>query len=240
MDPATATLVATGITGASNLVSGLISGGMSYKKSRKLAKYAYSKDLEMWNRQNEYNLPINQMQRLEEAGLNPNMMYGQGVAGATGQAREMPRYQSVNAKYDFAPINALGALGLYQDLKIKQAQEENVRANTEAQEISNSLARGVNPEKIRQAVLKTFSDQDKHWQNFYTTEVMKVLYRSGVLEEQPRTQLEISQASAQKGRADAIIRNIESEMYEGLRKLDIGSKYLAPIMSLFKMILLKK
>lgn len=36
---------------------------------------------ELWAKQNEYNSPAAQMQRLKEAGLNPNLMYGQGTTG---------------------------------------------------------------------------------------------------------------------------------------------------------------
>lgn len=42
--------------------------------------------LEDWHRQNEYNSPRAQMQRLQEGGLNPNLVYGQGVQGASGNA----------------------------------------------------------------------------------------------------------------------------------------------------------
>ena len=42
-----------------------------------------------WNRQNEYNSPQQQMQRLKEAGLNPNLVYGTGSVVANSQA--MPR-----------------------------------------------------------------------------------------------------------------------------------------------------
>lgn len=38
-------------------------------------------DLDMWNRQNAYNTPAMQMQRLKDAGLNPALMYGQGNPG---------------------------------------------------------------------------------------------------------------------------------------------------------------
>lgn len=51
-----------------------------------LAKYKYEKDLEMWNRQNEYNSPSAQMARFAEAGLNPNFMYGQGSSGNASSA----------------------------------------------------------------------------------------------------------------------------------------------------------
>lgn len=42
---------------------------------------AYNADL--WAKQNEYNSPKAQMQRLSDAGLNPNLMYGQGTTGVS-------------------------------------------------------------------------------------------------------------------------------------------------------------
>jgi len=35
--------------------------------------------LDMWNRTNEYNSPIKQMERLKAGGLNPNLVYGNGA-----------------------------------------------------------------------------------------------------------------------------------------------------------------
>jgi len=46
----------------------------------------------MWKMQNEYNSPLNQMKRLKEAGLNPNLMYGKGTVG---NATTMPQYQAI-------------------------------------------------------------------------------------------------------------------------------------------------
>lgn len=39
-----------------------------------------------WNTQNEYNSPEAQMGRYRDAGLNPNLVYGEGVAASSGQA----------------------------------------------------------------------------------------------------------------------------------------------------------
>ena len=36
-------------------------------------------DLEAWNRTNAYNHPLEQMNRLRQAGLNPNLIYGRGA-----------------------------------------------------------------------------------------------------------------------------------------------------------------
>lgn len=52
--------------------------------------------------QNAYNSPVQQMQRLKEAGLNPNLVYGEGIQ-ATGQS-DQPR--SVSAP-SFTPGNTL-------------------------------------------------------------------------------------------------------------------------------------
>lgn len=43
--------------------------------------------LEDWNRQNEYNHPLQQMQRLREAGLNPNLVYGKGADNTAAMIR---------------------------------------------------------------------------------------------------------------------------------------------------------
>lgn len=40
----------------------------------------------MWQRNNEYNHPLMQMQRLREAGLNPHLVYGQSAGGASGNS----------------------------------------------------------------------------------------------------------------------------------------------------------
>ena len=51
------------------------------KKNKELAEIQNQYNIDMWNRQNEYNSPQAQMQRFQEAGLNPSLIYGQGSAG---------------------------------------------------------------------------------------------------------------------------------------------------------------
>lgn len=89
------------IGGASSLVSGLF-GTFSQnanidkqiaaqtaenQKTREynlnLAKMQNQWNLEQWNRENEYNAPKAQMQRLADAGLNPDLFYQNGVSGMT-------------------------------------------------------------------------------------------------------------------------------------------------------------
>lgn len=42
-------------------------------------------NMDSWMKQNEYNSPVNQMKRLQEAGLNPNLVYG-GSGSVAGNA----------------------------------------------------------------------------------------------------------------------------------------------------------
>lgn len=82
--------------------------------------------VKFWNMQNEYNLPINQMQRFKDAGLNPHLIYGQGNAGNASPI-------SLPDRQDPEPGNALKVgsltyLNSIYDLQMKQAQTENLRA----------------------------------------------------------------------------------------------------------------
>ncbi|AJK28241.1 hypothetical protein [Eel River basin pequenovirus] len=107
-----------------------------WAENRRQAELAYGRDVEMWNRQsafnremwdlqNEYNLPSAQMDRLRKAGLNPNLMYGNGASGGQAgaiQQATMPKYQSARANYSYVPAQVPQILGMYQDFKLKDAQ----------------------------------------------------------------------------------------------------------------------
>lgn len=122
------------ISAAGSLLNTGLSIGManlSYKNARKMADYQYSKAIEMWNRQNEYNLPANQMQRLQSAGLNPNLVYGSGtVAGNTSS--DYPTYNTpeTNQYQNIRPIDVNGALQTITNIELQQSQAANLDAQT--------------------------------------------------------------------------------------------------------------
>ncbi|UPW40833.1 DNA pilot protein [Sigmofec virus UA08Rod_6554] len=145
MDLGLGSLIGAGVSA----LGGLFSSGTSYRQNKKLlaqqnqynidmANLAYGRDLDMWNRQNVYNSPKEQMARLKAAGLNPNLMYGSGSA-ATGNASSSPSFnapQSAINRYngDFGIQQAANSisngLNQYIDTKTKLAQLEAVRAQT--------------------------------------------------------------------------------------------------------------
>jgi len=70
------------IGAAGSLGSSLISNIGAKRREREAQK----QNVEFWNMQNRYNTPKQQMQRLKDAGLNPNLIYGSSPAGAGGNA----------------------------------------------------------------------------------------------------------------------------------------------------------
>ena len=54
-----------------------------------LARQQNQWNLEQWQRENDYNSPTSQMARMREAGLNPDLMYGQGTTGNSFSSPEM-------------------------------------------------------------------------------------------------------------------------------------------------------
>ncbi len=67
---------------AGGIGPGLFSLGSSLltnKGAQRRQNLANSQNIEFWNMQNAYNDPSAQMARLKQAGLNPNLIYGQST-----------------------------------------------------------------------------------------------------------------------------------------------------------------
>jgi len=78
------------LSGAAGLLGSIGSGRKAYHRSKKLMDKRFQMDKQMWDYQNAYNTPSQQMARMKKAGLNPALMYGQGN---TGNASQMPSTQ---------------------------------------------------------------------------------------------------------------------------------------------------
>ena len=68
---------------------GLIGNAINYNYQKNLASQQNQYNIDMWKMQAEYNSPQAQMQRFQEAGLNPNLIYGQGNNGNMSQPPQM-------------------------------------------------------------------------------------------------------------------------------------------------------
>lgn len=134
------------IVGGAQLLGGLagqIGGNQANKRESELA---YQRQLAMWNRTNEYNSPTNQMKRLQEAGLNPNLVYGNGaVANVSGPG---PRYEPPQIRPIVPDLGGSAATAqnvALMGLQMKQAQAniEQVEAQTQYTKM-RTLSEGFN------------------------------------------------------------------------------------------------
>lgn len=89
-------------------------------------------NIQMWNMQNEYNTPANQMKRYREAGLNPNLIYGNGTssAGNAGSAPTMQAHQGSASKFLDLVHLGLQLKNMWQQNKNLSAQTDDIKAQT--------------------------------------------------------------------------------------------------------------
>lgn len=78
----------------------------SWERSLYSQDKAFQHDIDMWNKQNEYNTPLAQMERYKAAGLNPNLIYSQGSSGNATSAPSMHMAEApkANSTLDFSKM----------------------------------------------------------------------------------------------------------------------------------------
>lgn len=126
------------IAAAGSLAGGAINAIQQNRQNRRSQQFAldmYNRqkadNLEFWRMQNDYNSPQQQMKRFQEAGLNPNLIYGQGNAGNAGSVQtpdaKMPDFRSSNFG-DSVANAATSGVNTFYDLQFRKAQLDNARA----------------------------------------------------------------------------------------------------------------
>ena len=135
--------IGTGVGALADSVLGYFSQKSANKANAKLAEYQNKWNLEQWKRENDYNKPLNQLRRYEEAGINPMLAMGNMDNG------NAPALESAPMANQQAFTNFTGFQNLNQNLLAKEANEIN-RYNAETNRLS---------------VEKDMSFKDKQMQN---------------------------------------------------------------------------
>lgn len=94
----------------------------------RLAKLQNQWNLQQWNLENAYNSPAAQMERMRQAGLNPDMMYGGGLSGNMSASSPDLTSGAAASPMDFS---ALGNKKTILDTAMQKAQLDNMNAQTE-------------------------------------------------------------------------------------------------------------
>lgn len=112
--------------------------------NKDLMEYQNEWNLAQWNRENAYNSPSAQRQRLEDAGLNPYLMLQGGDAGMASSVRSASATMQAG---QVQPVNYLAgvgnvvndALATYLNYKMASAQVAQMDANVQGQRINNLI-----------------------------------------------------------------------------------------------------
>lgn len=112
-------VMASLISGGSSLLGGLFGNAQQSQMNAEMMQWQE----EMWNKQNEYNTPLNQRLRLQAGGFNPNLVYGTGTIANTAGSVGSPPTPVKNQLNIGDAIN--GALQTYmQGKQLDQNQEQ--------------------------------------------------------------------------------------------------------------------
>ena len=114
--------------------------------------------------QNEYNSPINQMKRLQEAGLNPNLVYGQINSGNQTQIADVPKDILKKMPEDLGRnlVNDYYK-SIQLDLENKRLENDNVKLDNESTRLLNESQRLQNDTDRVKIMQKYFGIADEKW-----------------------------------------------------------------------------
>lgn len=149
------------IPGAGSLIDfglGAASSALSNKNSKSLMRYQNNLNIQNWKMQNEYNLPKNQMQRYLDAGLNPNLVYGN--LQNTADSLSSPSASSAPVQRRDSVVQTMAAA----------AQIEQMKAETR-------LIKAKTFREFNEAALTNERYNDARWRNSdeYRDNAMKLL-----------------------------------------------------------------
>lgn len=138
----------------------LLGREQAFSKQQLEAQNAFN--LDMWEKNNSYNSPVNQVQRLLAAGINPASAFGQGgqsspVSSVGGSSPSSHPSNAVAPQNTFAPQPYRPDLG-----GAVNAFNQSMLANASVKETE---ARAHNIDLSSDLLDKSLNEQVKHWQN---------------------------------------------------------------------------
>lgn len=161
--------ILAGAQAASSIINPIMQH-VQNKKNRQFSKEMYAQERADnradWAAQNAYNSPAEQMKRFEAAGLNKNLIYGQGNEA---QPIKQASYNTPDQQApQFSPPDIVGTLSEYQNYQNSQLETSKIEQliqNAEAQ-------RGL----INAQTMKTIQDTQTSEQNLKVKRQLETYY----------------------------------------------------------------
>lgn len=134
----TAALIGVGASALSAGGQAFMAGKMNKRAvnfQREMFDKQGQRELEYWHLQNKYNLPAEQMKRLQDAGLNPNLVYNNGADAQSatlkaGGAPSMPSQMSEAIDFSSIAQTALATKQIEANINKTQAEADRLRQDT--------------------------------------------------------------------------------------------------------------
>lgn len=118
-----------------------------YEFGESAARAAYQRQLDFWNKQNEYNSPLQQRQRIAKAGLSPGLMYSGGAAGSSNAGGLSPVQGNSYASSHQGPSGA-GYMSNVLNSMLIESQANKNNAEAEAARANAGLSPGLKADNI--------------------------------------------------------------------------------------------
>jgi len=147
------------IGGVSNLLGSAISAGANAMISKRQRRWAegqvnkqYGRDIKQRDYMNWYNSPDQQMQRFEEAGLNPNLIYGKGTPGIQSAQVKSGVPEGRFPKVGSIKLDPLSELNKYQNFRKLKADTDLTSEVLNGQKLDNLVKEGTIQSRIQQSI----------------------------------------------------------------------------------------
>lgn len=135
------------------IANSAINAIVGQNQSKSLMRYQAQLQQKMIDQANQYNSPVEQMARLRQAGLNPNLVYGSGVAGnqsESGKVSAVSRDAGIDLNIDQIANMKLQRQMTEQAIKNSQWQALESMTRAAGNMLKNRLARATFADNIRQ------------------------------------------------------------------------------------------
>lgn len=230
----TAGLVTAGATLAGQGINAYSAGRMN-KRAEKFAWKMYDKQrgdaLSDWEMTNAYNDPSAQMERLQNAGLNPNLVYGNGAttesAPVRGSSASSPNFKPVQMDLGSVVQQAMATKQLQANIARTEAETDAINSRTVSQRFQNALNDAIGIDKM----WERYSNESDIIANKFNKENLEFeAWKAGAISENglsknspvvrairagyETAEQQLKQAKVQEdiSRATAIIKNFEANL----------------------------
>lgn len=139
------------ISAAISTAGNLVGGYLNEFQQKRLMDYQSAINAKQWERETAYNTPVNQMARLREAGLNPDLAIGGNVANTSGSSPGT----SIPSSNAFSGLgsNAVQSAVAASQIELNEAAAANQRSQSGEHDINKKFLEDSLPDRLKQIAL---------------------------------------------------------------------------------------